>query len=69
MCYVPDLEHVIGAPDETSLGLIEGADFVICDSTYTDDEFPGRMGWGHSTWQEGVRLCQAAGAKMLALSS
>ena len=67
MCYVTDLEHVIGAPDETVLGLIEGADFVIYDSTYTDDEFPGRMGWGHSTWQEGVRLCQAAGAKTLAI--
>ncbi|MGQ0653632.1 MAG: MBL fold metallo-hydrolase, partial [Betaproteobacteria bacterium] len=23
--------------------------------------------WGHSTWQEGVRLCEAAGAKRLAV--
>ena len=25
------------------------------------------MGWGHSTWQEGVRLCKAANAKRLAI--
>lgn len=65
LCYVTDTEHVIGRPDQNVLGLIEGADAVIYDCTYTDKEFPGRIGWGHSTWQEGVRLCQAAGAKML----
>jgi phosphoribosyl 1,2-cyclic phosphodiesterase len=25
------------------------------------------VGWGHSTWQEGVRLCQKAGARRLAI--
>jgi ribonuclease BN (tRNA processing enzyme) len=33
---------------------------------YTDVEYAdGHAGWGHSTWQEGVRLCKAAGAKRL----
>jgi phosphoribosyl 1,2-cyclic phosphodiesterase len=32
---------------------------------YTDDEYPRYVGWGHSTWQEGVRLCKAAGVKKL----
>ena len=67
LCYVTDTEHVIGKPDETVLKLIEGADLVIYDSTYTDDEFPAKIGWGHSTWQEGVRLCQAANVKRLAI--
>ena len=40
---------------------------MIYDCTYTDDEFPGKIGWGHSTWQEGVRLAQAAGVKTLAI--
>jgi ribonuclease BN (tRNA processing enzyme) len=40
---------------------------VIYDSTYTDEEFDAHRGWGHSTWQEGVRLCRAAGAKRLAI--
>jgi len=49
------------------LGLIEGADLVIYDSTYTDEEFPGHIGWGHSTWQEAVRLCRTANVKQLAI--
>ena len=67
LCYITDTEHVIGKPDQNILGLIEGADLVIYDSTYTDKEFPGKMGWGHSTWQEGLRLCQAANVKSLAI--
>jgi phosphoribosyl 1,2-cyclic phosphodiesterase len=67
MCYVTDTEHIPGSPDENILELIAGADIVIYDSTYTDDEFPAHVGWGHSTWQEGVRLCQQAGAKKLAI--
>lgn len=67
MCYITDTEHVIGKPDQNVLGLIEGADLVIYDSTYTDDEFPAKMGWGHSTWQEGVRLCRQANVKQLAI--
>lgn len=61
VCYVTDTEHVPGAPDRTVLELIAGADIVIYDSTYTDEEFERFKGWGHSTWQEGVRLCEQAG--------
>ena len=28
---------------------------------------PHRVGFGHSTWQHGVKLCVAAGTKRLAL--
>ncbi|MGH7186618.1 MAG: MBL fold metallo-hydrolase, partial [Pseudomonadota bacterium] len=65
LCYVTDTEHVPGAPDKNVLGLIAGADLVIYDCMYTDEEYPTYVGWGHSTWQEGIRLCQAAGAKRL----
>ena len=65
--YVTDTEHVIGKPDENILGLIDGADVVVYDSTYTDDEFPAKIGWGHSTWQEGIRLCRAANVNRLAI--
>ena len=67
LCYVTDTEHVVGKPDENILGLIEGADLVVYDSTYTDKEFEHKIGWGHSTWQEAVRLCQAANVKRLAI--
>lgn len=67
ICYVTDTEHVIGKPDQTVLKLIEGADIVVYDCTYTDQEFKAKIGWGHSTWQEGVRLCKMAGVRQLAI--
>lgn len=67
VCYVTDTEHVPGKPDANILDLIQGADLVIYDSTYTDDEFPAKVTWGHSTWQEAIRLAQPSGVKRLAL--
>jgi phosphoribosyl 1,2-cyclic phosphodiesterase len=67
VCYVTDTEHDPAKPDENILGLIEGADLVIYDSTYTEDEFLDRHGWGHSTWNEGVKLCRLAGVRQLAI--
>ena len=61
VCYVTDTEHVPGEADASVLALIAGADIAIYDSTYTDEEFPRFVAWGHSTWQEGVRLAEAAG--------
>jgi phosphoribosyl 1,2-cyclic phosphodiesterase len=66
VCYVTDTEHQPGSADANILKLIADADLVIYDSTYDDREFAGLRGWGHSTWQEGVRLCKSAGAKRLA---
>lgn len=65
--YVTDTEHIPGKPDQNILGLIEGADLVIYDCTYTEEEFPAKVGWGHSTWEEGMRLCRAANVKRHAI--
>jgi phosphoribosyl 1,2-cyclic phosphodiesterase len=67
VAYVTDTEHEIGALDERVLGLIAGADLVIYDATYDDEEMVRHVGWGHSTWQQGVRLCEAAGVARLAI--
>ncbi|MDP7344326.1 MAG: MBL fold metallo-hydrolase, partial [Alphaproteobacteria bacterium] len=67
ICYVTDTEHVPGKPDENILELIDGSDLVVYDATYTEDEFPAKVGWGHSTWEEGVRLAQLANVKSLAI--
>ncbi|CAN0464827.1 unnamed protein product, partial [Discosporangium mesarthrocarpum] len=61
ICYITDTEHVGDALDENILALIEGTDYFIYDSTYTDEEYPNHIGWGHSTWQRGVALAEAAG--------
>jgi len=67
ICYITDTEHVPGKMDQNILVLIEDADLVIYDSTYTEEEFPSKIGWGHSTWNEGVKLCREAGAKSMAI--
>ncbi len=61
IAYVTDTEHVPGKLDRTILDLISGADLFIYDSTFSDERFAPKVGWGHSTWQEGVRLAEAAG--------
>ena len=65
--YITDTEHIPGKPDQNILDLIDGAELVIYDSTYTDEEYAQRVGWGHSTWTEGVRLCRQAKVRKLAL--
>lgn len=67
ICYITDTEHIIDEPDQNILGIIEGADVVIYDGMYTDEEFEDRIGWGHSTWQEAVRLCKQANVKQLVI--
>jgi phosphoribosyl 1,2-cyclic phosphodiesterase len=67
VCYMTDTEHMPGRPDESLLRAIRDADIMIYDCTYTDAEFGHYVGYGHSTWEEGVRLCEAAGVKRLVL--
>ena len=67
LAYVTDTEHHPGEPDRNVLWLVHGVDVMIYDCNYTDDEFPDHIGWGHSTWQEGVRIAQAAGVKKLVI--
>ena len=67
ICYVTDTEHFADRLDENILELIEGADYVIYDAMFTDEEYATRQGWGHSTWQEGIKLADAAGIGTLVL--
>ena len=67
VAYLSDMEHRPGALDQSLLALANGADLMIYDSNFTDEEYEQRVGWGHSTWREGVRLAEAANVKTLAL--
>jgi ribonuclease BN (tRNA processing enzyme) len=49
------------------LKLIDRADVMIYDASYTDAEYLDHRDWGHSTWEEGVRLANAAGVKTLVI--
>lgn len=62
-----DTEHVPGELDPSVLELIDHADLVIYDCSYTEEEMSRFGGYGHSTWEQGVKLAQKAGARKLAL--
>jgi len=65
--YATDTEHSRGRLNETLVHFIKNSDLLIYDSTYDDADFVRHIGFGHSTWQEGIRLCQAANIEKLAI--
>ena len=45
-----------------------GADVLINDAQFKPEQLAGsRKGWGHSSWEESVRLAKAAGVRQLVL--
>lgn len=70
--YCSDNEHDVRMLPETA-ALIRGTDLLIYDAAYTDDEYNGRTGagakkgWGHSTWDEAIRVAQRLHAQRLVI--
>ncbi|MDD9841934.1 MAG: MBL fold metallo-hydrolase [Alphaproteobacteria bacterium] len=65
--YATDTEHIRGKLNENLIHFIKNSNLLIYDSTYDDTHFARYIGFGHSTWQEGIRLCQAANIEKLAI--
>ncbi|WP_374835491.1 MBL fold metallo-hydrolase [Mycoplana ramosa] len=66
VAMITDTEHVPGTLDPEVLRLIENVDLFIYDCCYTDEEMEIFKGFGHSTWQQAIRLARAANAKAIA---
>jgi len=49
------------------IDFVQGTDLLIHDAQYSDEEYPQKIGWGHSTWQDAAWLAIEAGVKRLAL--
>jgi len=70
--YATDTEHY-AVVDPKLAKLAKGADILIYDSQYTPEEYAGqtgglpKLGWGHSTFEEAVKLAKTAGVKKLVL--
>ncbi len=59
---ITDTEHIIGTHNDAILELIDGVDLFVYDCSHTDAEFENFIGFGHSTIEEGARLCKLANA-------
>ena len=56
--------------DERLVDLARGADVLIHDAQYFPDEYrESKVGWGHSTWEDSVRIAEAAGVGRLVITS
>jgi phosphoribosyl 1,2-cyclic phosphodiesterase len=71
VAYITDTEHFPDRLDDNVLWLARNADVMIYDATYTDEEYyserSSKVGWGHSTWQEAVKLAKAANVRKLVI--
>lgn len=67
LAYITDTEPRPGGPDEAVLALAENADIAIYDANYTDADYAPHAGWGHSTWQDAVKIARQAKVKTLVL--
>jgi ribonuclease BN (tRNA processing enzyme) len=70
--YLPDHEPALGCPDMagppewiSGSSLASGADVLIHDAQYTDEEYGTRVGWGHSSYRHVVAFAQQAGVARL----
>lgn len=53
--------------DVRHIEFIRGADLLIHDAQYTASEYPGRIGWGHSSIEYVVDMAVAANVRQVAL--
>jgi phosphoribosyl 1,2-cyclic phosphodiesterase len=73
ICFIPDNEmqgrgYEVGeAWDRRIRDFVRDADLLIHDSMYTEEEYATRVGWGHSTFEQSVRLAEDGGVKHLLL--
>ena len=54
VAYITDNESKTAAPDGDLVSFLAGVDVLIYDCTYTDEEVRSHIGWGHSSWQQGL---------------
>lgn len=74
VCYVTDHEFVLkDSPHYNQFGVdrmvsfVKDADVLIIDSTYSDEEYPKKIGWGHSCVSCVVEVADIANVKLLCL--
>ncbi|MBI4641649.1 MAG: response regulator [Candidatus Tectomicrobia bacterium] len=74
--HQPDVTHLAGAAsralpvhpeDLRHVKFLAGADLVIHDSQYTAEEYPKKVGWGHTSAEQAVDFALEADAKQLAI--
>ncbi len=61
-------ESLIEQKQSLMIETIRGVDVLVADSSYTEDEYPAKKGWGHGTFHSCIEMAEAAGAGQLFLT-
>ena len=67
VAFITDVEYPDGEPIPAAIDLARGADLLIHDTMYSDEDYPQRRGWGHSSMSTSIALAERAGVGRLAL--
>jgi phosphoribosyl 1,2-cyclic phosphodiesterase len=74
VAFLPDHEPAVGVDLEqltsdwiSGYGLAEDADLLVHDAQYTDAEYLGHVGWGHSSVSQAVAFGRLTGARRIVL--
>lgn len=70
VAYITDHEIVPGGDAHNRnrlISFLKGVDVLIHDATYFDEEYPSRVGWGHSALTEVLKLAEEARVRSLYL--
>jgi phosphoribosyl 1,2-cyclic phosphodiesterase len=59
--------HEGGYNYETYLDFCRGADLLIHDAEYNEEEYKKTRGWGHSVYKDALKLAMEAGVKKIGL--
>ena len=63
------IDHEYGKSiDPKYIDFCKGADILVHDAQYTDEELKKYKGWGHSTFNQAMELAQLANARQLILT-
>ncbi|MEO5346647.1 MAG: MBL fold metallo-hydrolase [Magnetococcus sp. YQC-9] len=69
--YAPDdpefdeYERLIQQKNQAIVDFVRGVDVLIADTSYTVQEYPTKIGWGHGTFDANIALARQAGVKTL----
>lgn len=66
LAYVSDIEHELPWPPKELISFVHGVDLMIFDTMFTECEYQGCKGWGHSTLESAIQLADKAEVKSFA---
>jgi phosphoribosyl 1,2-cyclic phosphodiesterase len=63
-----EMDAAANEQNQAVVDFVRGVDLLICDATYTPEEYKKHVGWGHASTDQVLDLAVRAGVKKLVLT-